>query len=269
MEDKLDKIADGSVEYVKTLKDFYGPFSAEVKEKDKMDKATNLGDADSKFKCPICGSGMTIKLGRGGKFLSCAKYPECLGALTIDGEEIKGDTPIGHDPKTKLPIFVKTGKYGPYVQLGDAETLAKYATENPENVAEVSAQKIEVTTTGDIADATNSKKPARKVRKPKKPKAIKPKMASIPKGKDLSSVTIDDALRYLSLPRRLGEHLETGKVITANVGRFGPYIVHEGDFRSLKGEDNPYDITFERALAILKEPKKVSTRGRFAKKKKE
>lgn len=242
MEDKLDKIAEGEAEYVKTLKDFYTPFTKEVKEKDKMDKATNLGVADSKFKCPICESGMIVKLGRGGKFLSCERYPDCTGALTIDGEEIKGDTPIGYDPETKLPIFVKTGRYGPYVQLGDAESLSKIA------VPEV---------------------PAEGKKKPKKVKAPKPKMSSIPKGKDLSSVTIEDALTYLSLPRQLGTHPDTGKVITANVGRFGPYVVHDGDFRSLKGADNPYDITYDRALEILKEPKKVSTRGRWAKKKAE
>jgi DNA topoisomerase-1 len=91
-------------------------------------------------------------------------------------------------------------------------------------------------------------------------------MASIPKGKDITAVTVDEAMIYLSLPRRLGTLPTTGKVITANVGRFGPYIVHDGDFRSLKGEDNPYTITLERALAILSEPKKVSTRGRWAKK---
>ncbi|MBU3668909.1 MAG: type I DNA topoisomerase [Candidatus Taylorbacteria bacterium] len=250
MENKLDKIADGSVEYVKTLKDFYIPFSKEVKEKDKLDKATNLGEADAKFTCPTCGSGMIIKLGRGGKFLSCERYPDCTGALTINGEEIKGDTPIGYDPKTKLPIFVKTGKYGPYVQLGDADSLLKYVTENP------------------VAEEAPAEAPKKKTRA-KKPKAPKPRMSSIPKGKDLSSVTLEDALRYLSIPRQLGEHPETGKVITANVGRFGPYIVHDGDFRSLKGADNPYDITYERAVEILKEPKKVSTRGRWAKKKKE
>lgn len=247
MENKLDKIADGSAEYVKTLKDFYGPFSKEIKEKDKMDKATNLGIADAQFVCPLCKSGMIIKLGRGGKFLSCERYPDCTGALTITGEEIKGDTPIGLDPETKLPIFVKTGRYGPYVQLGDAETLQKYAEENKvEEEGEVKPKK-----------------------KPKKAKAIKPRMSSIPKGKDLSSVTIEDAVKYLSIPRQLGTHPDTGKVISTNVGRFGPYIVHDGDFRSLKGADNPYDITFERALEIIREPKKVSTRGRWAKKKKE
>lgn len=86
-------------------------------------------------------------------------------------------------------------------------------------------------------------------------KAAKPRRASLPKGKKPEEVTMEDALHYLALPRELGNHPETKEPIIANVGRFGPYIGHNGDFRSLKGQDNPYDISFERALEILKEPK--------------
>lgn len=88
-------------------------------------------------------------------------------------------------------------------------------------------------------------------------KAPTPKRASLPKDKKPSEVTLADALHYLILPRTLGEHPETNEPIIANTGRFGPYIGHAGDFRSLKGADNPYDITYERALEILKEPKKT------------
>ena len=80
-------------------------------------------------------------------------------------------------------------------------------------------------------------------------------MASIPKEKDLSAITLEDALRYLTLPRILGVHPETGEKITANIGRFGPYIVHQKDFRSLK-EDDVYAIELPRALEILAEEKK-------------
>ena len=83
----------------------------------------------------------------------------------------------------------------------------------------------------------------------------KPRRASVPKEKDLSSVSVEDALKYLSLPRELGNHPDTGKVISANIGRFGPYIVHEADFRSLKTDD-PHTIELPRALEILKEEKK-------------
>jgi DNA topoisomerase-1 len=219
MEDKLDLIAEGKETYLKTLKDFYKPFLKEVKEKDKLDKATTLGEADPKFKCPICGKSMVIKLGKNGKFLSCSDYPDCEGALTIDGILIEKDKPIGFDPETKLPIYVLNGRYGFYVQLGERE----------------------------------------------KGKKTKPRMASIPKDKNIEDVTVEDALKYLSLPKELGINPKNDKPITANIGRFGPYIVCDGDFRSLK-TDNVYEIDLKRAIEILAEPKKVSKR--FAKKKK-
>lgn len=244
MEDDLDKIAEGKREYAATLKSFYTPFAKEVKLKDKLDKATILGDADPKFKCPVCGNGMIIKLGRGGKFLSCARYPDCEGALTLEGVEIKKDEPIGVHPETGEPIFVLTGRYGPYVQLGEQPKTPKVEENEDENPKK------------------NSKK---NVKKPKKEKRVKLRMASIPKEKDLSTVTVADAVKYLSLPRVLGVHPETGEKITASIGRFGPYIVHEKDFRSLKTDD-VYSIELPRALEILKEEKKK--RG-FAKKKKE
>jgi len=95
MEDELDEIARGEREYEKTLKDFYIPFSKEVKLKDKLEKATNLGNAPENIKCPKCGSPMIIKLSRGGKFYSCLKYPACDGALMLDGTELKGPEETG------------------------------------------------------------------------------------------------------------------------------------------------------------------------------
>ena len=95
MEDKLDEISRGEREYEKTLKDFYGPFSKDVKAKDKLEKATNLGDAPEGTKCPKCSSAMIIKLSRGGKFYSCSKYPDCDGALMLDGTELKGPEETG------------------------------------------------------------------------------------------------------------------------------------------------------------------------------
>ena len=80
-------------------------------------------------------------------------------------------------------------------------------------------------------------------------------------------MTLEDALKYLSLPRELGIHPQTGETVSTNIGRFGPYIVHQKDFRSLKSPDDPYTIELSRALEILAEEKKVR-RGRFAKKSK-
>ena len=236
MEDELDDIALGKAQYIRTLKDFYGPFTKDIKEQEKSDKATNLGEAEAHFKCPKCGGPMIIKLGRGGKFLSCARYPDCDGALMMDGTEIKKDEPIGLHPQTGEPIFVKVGRFGPYVQLGDGSTVTKEETP------------IEDT------EETGTKKKAKK--KPAKPKKIKPKMASIPKEKPLSEVTVADALVYLSVPRTLGTHPDTGKVVTANIGRFGPYVAHDGNFRSVKVPDSPYTIELPRALELLAQEKK-------------
>jgi len=242
MEDKLDDIANGDAEYLATLKNFYTPFLKEVKEKEKLDKATNMGVADDKHKCPKCGSSMIVKLGRGGKFLSCSNYPDCEGALTFEGLEIKKDEPLGNDPETGLPIYVKTGKYGPYVQLGEMPAKAKKAEKGV-------------------------KKPRRKKGDPvpeKAEKPPKPRMSSIPKEYDPTKITMADAQKFLSLPRILGAHPDTGKNIIANRGMFGPYVMHDGDFRSLK-KDDVYDISLDRAMEIIREPKKVG-RGRFKKK---
>lgn len=218
MENELDEIAEGTRGYKKTLTDFYSVFKKEVDLKDKLDKATTLGKSDE-FKCPKCKAGMDIKLGRGGKFLSCETYPECDGALTIDGVEIKKDEPIGIYPETGESVFMLTGRFGPYVQVGEKTKENK-----------------------------------------------KPRRASIPREFPIETMTLPDALKFLSLPRVLGNNPETGEPISANNGRFGPYVVHQIDFRSLKDID-VYDVTLDQALTIFKEPKKVGRRGGFKKKK--
>lgn len=218
MEDKLDEIANGKLTYEKTLKDFYGPFSKEVASKEDIEKQTNLGDAPTEFPCPICGKGMVIKLGKSGKFLSCENFPDCTGSRLIDGSEVKEEDPIGKHPDTGENIYVLNGKFGPYVQLGEAPPKEKGK---------------------------------------KKKDVVKPRRASLPKGKLPETVTLEDAVTYLILPRELGNHPDTNEPIIANVGRFGPYIGHAGDFRSLKAPDNPYDVSLKRAIEILKEPKKT------------
>ena len=111
MEDELEDIATGKREYVKTLQDFYTPFHKDVKAKEKIDKLTNLGPAPKKWKCPLCNNSMIIKLGRGGKFMSCERYPDCDGARRIDGSVVEPIKPIG-TMETGLPVFVLEGRLG-------------------------------------------------------------------------------------------------------------------------------------------------------------
>jgi DNA topoisomerase-1 len=88
-------------------------------------------------------------------------------------------------------------------------------------------------------------------------KTVAPKRASLPAGQKPEDVTLELALKFLTLPRELGTHPKTGEPVMANTGQYGPYIAHAGDFRSLKGGDDPYTITFERAMDIYKEPKQT------------
>jgi DNA topoisomerase I len=222
MEDELDEIARGEREYTKTMSDFYGPFAKAIAGKESLPKATSLGEAPKEFPCPLCSSAMEFKLGRGGIFMSCVRYPECTGARQEDGAEVKADEPIGTHPETKQPIFIRTGRFGPYVEMP----------------IEGEAPKVE--------------------EKPKKGKKKKPKInarrASIPAGKKLNEVTLEDAVKYLSLPRELGAHPVTGHQVFANTGRFGPYVGHDGEFRSIKKGD-PYTITFDEAMVLINTPK--------------
>jgi DNA topoisomerase-1 len=121
MEDELDDIATGKREYVKTLKDFYGPFSKDIKAKTKIDKVTNLGEANADIKCPICSGPMIIKLSRNGKFLSCKKYPDCTGARKMTGEELEGPKETGEIcPECKNGKLVeREGKFGKFISCSN------------------------------------------------------------------------------------------------------------------------------------------------------
>jgi DNA topoisomerase-1 len=116
MEESLDEIADGKKEYVKILKEFYGPFLKDVKSKEDVEKITNLGDADPSILCPVCGGPMMIKLARNGKFLSCKKFPECAGARKLDGTELEGPKETGEAcPKCEKPLIEREGRFGKFI----------------------------------------------------------------------------------------------------------------------------------------------------------
>src|SRR3989344_4710721 len=117
MENKLDDIAEGTRAYEETLREFYTPFTKEVKSKDKLEKMTNLGDAPEGTVCPKCGSKMIVKLAKNGKFLSCSRFPECDGARTIDGKELEGPKETGEAcPKCKDGKLVeRDGRFGRFV----------------------------------------------------------------------------------------------------------------------------------------------------------
>ncbi|MFQ5661682.1 MAG: type I DNA topoisomerase [Candidatus Paceibacteria bacterium] len=154
MEDELDEIAEGKREYVKTLSDFYAPFTKDVDSKKDIEKITNLGEAPDEHKCPKCGASMVIKLSKTGKFLSCSKFPDCPGARTIDGEELEGPKEIGEDcPECKDGKLVeRDGRFGRFISCNNYPKC-KFIKTSPEEEARMkTGVKCNKCNTGEMAE---------------------------------------------------------------------------------------------------------------------
>ncbi|MCB1214530.1 MAG: type I DNA topoisomerase [Deltaproteobacteria bacterium] len=226
MEGSLDEIAEGKRPYLPYLKDFYlGGKGLKVQVESKEDMIDP--EESRSIKLPKLGS-LQVKVGRYGPYVirpgSDSKKDESRASLPQDLAPADLDAPA-------LEEILKAQKDGP----------------KPIGVDPKSGQEVYCLLGRYGAYLQLGKTP--------EDKKIKPRRASLPKGMDPREVDLSFALKLLSLPRDLGLHPETGKMISANNGRFGPYVVHEGDFRSLKKEDDVYTISLERALELLAEPK--------------
>jgi DNA topoisomerase-1 len=266
LENKLDDISGGRIDWKQVLREFWIEFSKAIDgTKDlsikQVIEALNeelaphffpaRDDGTDPRACPACAAGrLGLKLGKFGAFIGCSNYPECrytrpleVRANGEDGEgaaALEGPKPLGSDPATGLGVVLRKGPYGYYVQLGE-ETPAP----------------APVPTNGEGEDAGGGGK-KRKKRKPKAPPTEKPKRVSLPKGVKPDEVTLELALKLLALPREIGAHPETGKPITAGIGRFGPYIKHEGTYKSVGSVEEVLTIGLNRAVDLLSQAK---TRG--------
>ncbi|MEE2688736.1 MAG: type I DNA topoisomerase [Pseudomonadota bacterium] len=248
LEQQLDDISGGRLNWKKVLREFWRDFSRSTKETaslkfsevlDALDEdlgphffpAAEDGNAEAARLCPVCKEGrLSLKLGRYGAFVGCGNYPECkytrqlaVGTKGNDDDDsllAAGPVVLGIDPETGLDISLRKGPYGPYIQLGEALPADKE----------------------------------------KKQKAIKPKRVSLPKGMIPADVTLEIALKLLSLPRDVGAHPETSDVITAGIGRFGPYLRYQSKYTSLSTEDDVLSIGLNRAVTILAEAKPSGAR---------
>lgn len=116
MENQLDEIANGERDYVETLEKFYGPFTKDINKKKKIEKLTNLGQAPAEIKCPKCQGPMVIKLAKNGNFYSCADFPTCTGALTLEGKELEGPKLTGEKcPTCQSDLIEREGRFGKFV----------------------------------------------------------------------------------------------------------------------------------------------------------
>jgi DNA topoisomerase-1 len=189
---------------------------------------------------------------------------------------------VGVDPESGEPIRVRIGRYGPFLQLGDGGPGRTASLPPDVAPADLSVEKA-VTILRAKAEGPRllgvDPKTGLNVyaihgrfgayvqlgETPEKGSKTKPKRSSLTGGLTESTVTLDDALKLLELPRELGAHPETGQPILAGLGRFGPYIKHGDDYRSLAADDDLFTVSLDRALALLAEPKRAGRRQAAAK----
>jgi DNA topoisomerase-1 len=230
LEEKLDDISDGRMDWRALMRAFWEEFSKAIAQTkdlkisdvvDALDR--DLGphffpprdDGTDPRVCSACHTGrLGLKLGRYGSFIGCSNYPECqfTRRLAIEGGEGDAATlkdgmrTLGPHPDTSEDVTVRRGPYGLYVQQGEPDPADKKA---------------------------------------------KPRRTSLPKGIDGDSITLEQALGLLSLPRLVGTHPETGQKMEAGLGRFGPYIKMGSIFASLDKDDDILSIGLNRAVDVI------------------
>jgi DNA topoisomerase-1 len=235
LEEKLDKISAGELDWKQVLRDFWKDFFAQIEDTKEL-RVTNVLDAlneelaplvfpkredgsDPRI-CQVCGTGkLSLKLGKFGAFVGCSNYPECNYTRQLsadsgsDADASVSNEPqsLGKDPHTGEEITLRSGRFGPYVQRGDGKEA---------------------------------------------------KRSSLPKGWAPATVDHEKALALLSLPRDIGQHPETGKMISAGLGRYGPFLLHDGGYANLETVEDVFSIGLNRAVAVIADKASKGPGGR-------
>jgi len=234
LEEKLDRISAGELDWKQVLRDFWKDFFAQIEDTKEL-RVTNVLDAlnevlaplvfpkredgsDPRI-CQVCGTGnLSLKLGKYGAFVGCSNYPDCnyTRQLTSDGAEseaaaLNEPKALGADPMTGEELTLRSGRFGPYIQRGDGKEA---------------------------------------------------KRASLPKGWKPEEIDHEKALALINLPRDIGKHPETGKMISAGIGRYGPFLMHDGGYANLESVEDVFSIGLNRAVTVIAEKKAAPGRGR-------
>ncbi|PZU57546.1 MAG: type I DNA topoisomerase [Sphingobium sp.] len=224
MEDELDDVSGGRAQWQTVLEAFWRDFKPKTEEV-MAQKPSDITAALDQFlepmlfppkadgsdprACPLCGDGkLSLRGGRFGAFIACSNYPECKFTRKFGqpgsegGQGDSGPEVLGQHPETGQDIVKKSGRFGPYIEMGEGKEA---------------------------------------------------KRGSIPKDLPDGEMTLDWAVKLLSLPREIGNHPETGKPIVANIGRFGPYLLHDGKYGRLSSTAEIFDIGMNHAVVKLAE----------------
>ncbi len=252
LEDDLDAIARGEQNRNEWLRSFYFGSDAHVGLRQVVD---NLGEIDARaLNSTRITDTATLRFGKYGPYLEVVdpanpdakprivNVPEDLApdeltpakAQELVDAPVAGDRVLGENPENGKIVVVKDGRFGPYVQENDP----------------VSDEDEVDTETGEVVEAAPKKKSAKK-----KEAAPKPRTASLFRSMSVETIDLETALQLLSLPRVVGKDPESGDEITAQNGRYGPYLKKGADSRSLESESQIFDVTLEQALAIYAQPK--------------
>jgi DNA topoisomerase-1 len=239
LEEKLDLVSSGELNWKQLLADFWKDFHAAAEGMGELRVSQVLetlnealgphifpdkGDGSNPRACPSCANGqLSLKTSRFGAFIGCSNYPECsytrpVGAPGSEAENaVSGDKDLGVDPETGLTVALKIGRFGPYVQLGEAAS-----------------------------------------------KEDKPKRSSLPKAWPPATIDLDRALKLLSLPRTIGVHPEDQKPIVAGLGRFGPFVESGGTYANLSNFDEIFEVGINRAVDLIAQKRAGGKGGRGA-----
>ena len=234
LEEKLDRISAGELDWKQVLRDFWKDFFAQIEDTKEL-RVTNVLDAlnevlaplvfptredgsDPRI-CQVCGTGnLSLKLGKYGAFVGCSNYPECnfTRQLNSDGAEAEAAAlnepkALGADPHTGEELTLRSGRFGPYIQRGDGKES---------------------------------------------------KRSSLPKGWAPDDIDHEKALALINLPRDIGKHPESGKMISAGLGRYGPFLLHDGGYANLESIEDVFSIGLNRAVTVIAEKKASPGRGR-------
>ncbi len=286
LEEELDAIAAGHTPWKEALRQFWIDFSKNVEDVkpltiteviDYLNEELGIHffpereDGSPRRECPACKKGeLSLKLGKFGAFIGCSDYPECkftrplLSGADGEGAELANEPKeLGKCPDTGRGVSLRRGPYGPYVQIdAPPETKEEAAAYDEKLAAYEERYKKRV-------EKAKEKKKDIPVHKPPKRPAKKPKRQGLPAGVAIDDVTLKSALSLLSLPRDVGEHPESGKMIKAGIGRFGPFVMHDGKFASIPKDEDVMTIGMNRAVDLIAQKKERDAAKEAAKAAKE
>lgn len=226
LEEKLDRISAGELNWKQVLRDFWKDFFSQIEDTKEL-RVTNVLDSlnealaplvfpkredgsDPRI-CQVCGTGnLSLKLGKYGAFVGCSNYPECNYTRQLssenggeaEGAALNEPKNLGTDPTTGEELTLRSGRFGPYIQRGDGK------------------------------DA---------------------KRSSLPKGWKPEDIDYEKAMALISLPRDIGKHPESGKMISSGLGRYGPFLLHDGTYANLESIEDVFSVGLNRAVTLIAE----------------